>query len=240
MLMDELTVVQAAERLAVVPSRVRALVASGRLSARRVGGVWLVDPEAVDRRADAVPDGAKGRPMASRTAWGAAAMLDGEQAGWLTGGEQTRLAKRLAARSGGRWQAFYRWLESRQTSVVRYRAARDDIAALFGVEGVAVTGAAGARAHGLDLGASSGGELYATPDVSARLVDEFFLVRSSSGNVTVRTSPDGWHLLASHRRANLLVVPRLVVAVDLLGADDSRSRSAGRDLFVQTVPRRGT
>lgn len=92
--MDELTVVEAAHRLALDPSRVRALVAGGFLAGRRVGDRWLVDTATVERWADVVGPGARSRPMSPRVAWAAADLLDGGRADWLTAGERSRLRRR--------------------------------------------------------------------------------------------------------------------------------------------------
>jgi excisionase family DNA binding protein len=49
---------EAARRLNVTPSRVRAMIASKRLKAMRVGIMWLIDPKDLD----AVKDRKVGRP----------------------------------------------------------------------------------------------------------------------------------------------------------------------------------
>jgi excisionase family DNA binding protein len=55
---------EAAKRLGVNTSRVRALIDSGRLKATKVGGAWLIDPKDLD----AVKDRKVGRPRkASKT-----------------------------------------------------------------------------------------------------------------------------------------------------------------------------
>jgi excisionase family DNA binding protein len=53
---------EAAKRLNVTPSRVRAMIASGRLKAIRIGIMWLIDPKDLD----AVKDRKVGRPRKSR------------------------------------------------------------------------------------------------------------------------------------------------------------------------------
>jgi excisionase family DNA binding protein len=49
---------EAAKRLNVTPSRVRAMIARGRLKAMRVGIMWLIDPKDLD----AVKNRKVGRP----------------------------------------------------------------------------------------------------------------------------------------------------------------------------------
>ena len=53
---------EAAKRLGVNASRVRALIDSGRLKAIKVGREWLIDPKDLD----AVKDRKVGRPRKSR------------------------------------------------------------------------------------------------------------------------------------------------------------------------------
>ena len=53
---------EAARRLNVTQSRVRAMIDSGRLKASKVGREWLIDPKDLD----AVKDRKVGRPRKSR------------------------------------------------------------------------------------------------------------------------------------------------------------------------------
>src|SRR5215212_5429849 len=58
---------EAARQLQVVPSRVRALIASGGLRAEKVGGRWLVEWDSVLARERS--QAAAGRPLTTRNAW---------------------------------------------------------------------------------------------------------------------------------------------------------------------------
>jgi len=53
---------EAAKRLNVTPSRVRAMIARGRLKAMRIGIMWLIDPKDLA----AVKDRKVGRPRKAR------------------------------------------------------------------------------------------------------------------------------------------------------------------------------
>ena len=55
-----ITVAQASRLLGVTPSRVRALISSGLISAHKVGKVWMVDEESALQRVQEKPKG--GRP----------------------------------------------------------------------------------------------------------------------------------------------------------------------------------
>ncbi|MHB1032983.1 MAG: helix-turn-helix domain-containing protein, partial [Pirellulaceae bacterium] len=60
-------VAEAAERLRVNPSRVRAMIRSRILDAQKLGDRWFVDPASLDRREAARPS--EGRPYSARNAW---------------------------------------------------------------------------------------------------------------------------------------------------------------------------
>ena len=53
---------EAARRLGVSDTRVRALIESGRLKAVKIGGAWLIDPKDLE----AVKDRKVGRPRKAR------------------------------------------------------------------------------------------------------------------------------------------------------------------------------
>lgn len=62
-----LTVAAAAEALGVTPRRVRALIATGQLDARRHGvRTWAIDPAAIERAAWQRPPRSGGRPSKQR------------------------------------------------------------------------------------------------------------------------------------------------------------------------------
>ena len=60
--MKIISTTEAARRLNVSPSRIRAMIGSGRLKAMKVGKVWLIDP----KNLDAVKDRKVGRPRKVR------------------------------------------------------------------------------------------------------------------------------------------------------------------------------
>ena len=55
---------EAARRLNVTPTRVRAMINSGRLKATKVGVVWMIDPKDLD----VLKDRKVGRPRKARRA----------------------------------------------------------------------------------------------------------------------------------------------------------------------------
>jgi excisionase family DNA binding protein len=60
--MKIISTTEAARRLNVSPSRIRAMIGSGRLKAMKVGKVWLIDPKDLD----GVKDRKVGRPRKVR------------------------------------------------------------------------------------------------------------------------------------------------------------------------------
>jgi excisionase family DNA binding protein len=60
--MKIISTTEAAKRLKVSPSRIRAMIGSGRLKAMKVGKVWLIDPKDLD----SVKDRKVGRPRKVR------------------------------------------------------------------------------------------------------------------------------------------------------------------------------
>lgn len=233
----ELTTREAAERLSVNQSRVRALVASGGLSARRVGDRWLVDADSVDRQAAFTSARATGRSMSQRIGWAAADLADGGEADWLGGNERSRLRQRLSTASSS--EVMQRWLRSRCDSVSRYRVGEGDLAALLATEGVVRTGVSAAEAYRLGLGAAGAGDAYVTADVEQRLMDEFFLISSQTGNLTLRVVTDDWHQRTARQMGGQSVAARLVVGVDLADDTDVRTQSAGRTLIGTVLDEKG-
>lgn len=233
----ELTTREAAERLSVNQSRVRALVASGGLSARRVGDRWLVDADSVDKQAALTSAQATGRSMAQRVAWAAADLVDRGGAVWLRANERSRLRQRLS--STGSAEVAQRWLRNRADRVSRYRIGERDLEALLDAGGVVRTGVSAAEAYRLALGTAGTGDAYVTAAVEQRLVDEFFLITSRTGNLTLRVVTDGWHQTTSRRVGEHTVATRLIVGVDLADDTDIRTQSTGRALLTSVLEEKG-
>lgn len=225
----EVTTREAAERLRVNQSRVRALVAAGTLEARRVGSQWLIDADSVDRQAALTTAKATGRAMAKRVAWATGDLADGGEAAWLTAAERSRLRKRL--REAASTEVLQKWLRSRSSQVTRYRVGEADLDELLRTDGVVATGVSAATDHGLGLGTGGDGDAYVDGDVLDRLVRDYFLIESRSGNLTLRLVEHNLHLLTARETDGLRVTTRLIVGVDLADDRDTRTRSAGRTLL---------
>lgn len=229
----ELTTREAAQRLRVNQSRVRALVAAGTLRSRRVGGQWLVDADSVDRQALFNEAAATSRAMSTRIAWGAGALADGHKAAWLTASERTRLRKRL--RGAPNAETLQRWLSARSSEAVRYKVADSDLEALLNTEGVVRTGVSAADAYALGLGAGGSGDAYVSHRVADRLVRDFYLIEGGSGNLTLRIVDHDFHTTTARRLHGQTVTTRLMVGVDLADDNDTRTRSTGRALLARVL-----
>lgn len=226
---DVLTTQQAAERLGVHPSRVRALIAAGTLTATRAGSQWLVDVDSLDRQADLVAAGATARSFAPRTAWGAAALCDGLP-DKLTTAERRRLRNRLAHVASGGTETcalMRRWLSQRADSVRRYRVSERDITDLLGTPGVMPTGISTAETYDLGLAAGGAADAYVNEDIRRELVKTHFLIDSARGNLTLRVT--------ATETSDTGIAPRLIAGVDLADDTDTRTRAAGCRLISEAL-----
>lgn len=218
---SSVTTLQAAERLGVHPSRVRALIAAGALLARRAGRQWLIDADSLDRHADLVAAGATGRSFAPRIAWAAAALCDGLDDG-LTAADRYRLRSRLvhsADRDVDACALVRRWLSRRANSVDRYRVGERDLAQLLAADGVLATGISAASEYSLGLAAGGSADAYVNDQTRRELVEKFVLIDSARGNLTLRVTD-----AAPFDNA---AAPRLIAGADLADDADARTRAAG-------------
>ena len=238
-----LTTRQVAHRLGVHPSRVRALISAGRLTATRAGDQWLVDADSVDRHADLIGAGATGRPFAPRTAWAAAALCDGLRDG-LTSAERYRLRNRLAhaGDTSAVCETVQRWLSQRAKALHRYRIGARDVAALLAAEGVLPTGISAADGYGVGLASGGAADAYVSAETAHRLIADFYLIDSAQGNLTLRVldtatlSKTEWieHATGS-LNFTLAAAPRLIAGVDLADDADARTRAAGCALISDAL-----
>ncbi|AXO23670.1 DNA-binding protein [Mycobacterium avium] len=239
---EMVTAAQAAERLGVNPSRVRALIAAGALTATRAGRQWLVDVHSIDRQYELTVAGATGRPFAPRIAWAAAALCDSQRDG-LGPNERARLRRRLAGvdiKSSNTCAQVQRWLARRALSVCRYRIGERDITELLGANGVLATGISTVEAYDLGLGTGGFADAYVDERVHRKLVKDFILIDSARGNLTLRTTDSR----LSDGVLESKVAPRLIAGVDLAEDTDARTRAAGCTLVSHALravhaPRRG-
>jgi len=218
--MDVVSVVEAAEYLDLSPRRVRRMLADELLAGRQIGREWAVERRSLEslRR----HRGPVGRPWRAASAWAVLAIADGNGSD-LSPVDRSRARHRLAEqglsglvpRLGARaeMRRFYG-----HPSVLGPLAAEPDVVR---------SGASAAADQGADIVASGFLEAYVPKARIASLINHYALDPDAERpNVILRVVDDAVWPFAPEAE----VAPRPVVAIDLLEADDERSRRAGADL----------
>lgn len=218
--MRDLDVPGAAKQLGVHPSRVRALLQSGELKGRKLGGRWIVDPyDAVTRGRAARVDG---RAFSPARAWGFLALLSGEAAPWLDDSARSRVRARLAE---GPVQLVLPRLRKRAL-VHHLRAPASALEKIRRAPGFIPSGVSAAEEYGAAVAAREQVEGYVGLRELQNLEYRFALesVDPPAANVVLRVAT--FPAALRGRR----IAPAGVVAVDLMDAVDERSRRAGGQL----------
>jgi excisionase family DNA binding protein len=217
---DRIPTSEAASRLGVSPRRLRALIEGGQLNAERIGRQWLVSAADVRRYRELRPRA--GRPLSARRAWALLFMLSGERPDWVEPRDRSDLRHHLSLRSPARLVAAVR----KRARLDRLRAHPGDLPRMRESDLLVLSGASAAGEHDLDLHAPGVVEAYVAAEHLDALGREFPWRPSEGPNVFLHVAGDFWPFDAAAR-----IAPAAAVAVDLLEADDERSRRAGRDLF---------
>jgi excisionase family DNA binding protein len=218
----DLTVSDAAERLGVKPQRVRALIKSGDLKARRIGErTLLIDAESVERRAVSSPRA--GRRLSELDAWGLILLAAGEGASSLDRRSRYRMRQLLDAHGLSGLRARL----SARASLVHLRAHPSELGALRKEAAIVWSGPTAATDLRLGLLASDALDGYvAQPDVEP-LLGRYHLRQSRDPNVILRVvSSLSW--LEGRRYA-----PLSAIALDLFDDADPRSREVGQTLIAR-------
>jgi len=217
--MEVLSVARAADVLEVSPRRVRQLLESGRLPGQQLGRSWVIDRGDIDRlRRNGV-----GRPWSASSAWAVLELAAGREPD-LSAVERSRARKRLADCGVAglvvklRARAERRGVYAHPS--VLDRLAHDDRVVRGGVSA--------ARECRVDVIVQDAAEVYVRASDVVDLVNSYALDENHDRpNVIVRVVDDeAWQFSDGEK-----VAPWPVVAVDLLDADDERSRRAGLELM---------
>lgn len=221
----------AAAELGLSVQRVRQLIHSGSLPARRVSGRWVLDDGDVSRLA-ARHRPAHVRAFARPVAWGAAALMDGVVPAWLSRTQVSRLRRRLddAGRDVGAWRA-----RMRARSLARHamRVGRRQLPSLLLDDLIRTTGASSSNLVTDPLTDDGSAAVWVPDDaVVDTLISRHGLLPSSRGNLVVGIAglPSAEDLGQDGRNAY-----RLVVAVDLLDGTAAREQDAGEALLVAVL-----
>jgi hypothetical protein len=226
------TTSEAADRLGVLPQRVRALAQAGEIAAVRAEGVWLIDADSLARRVlltDLGVTASSSRPWSQYMAWAAMRALDDDDVllSRMDRKARYRLRRRLGVPDAAQLLSAVR----SRARVVRVSVHPSRASQLRDL--VVPSGIAGAGMHGFGLTGDDAADGYLIADA---LVDARDALRA-------RDSDTGAHLLRVVDDERLLegleVAPRLAVAADLLdhavgdGAIDGRVASTVRALLEE-------
>lgn len=208
----------AAARLGVSRSRIRALASSGELPAEKLANRWLLDAGALDRRIASNPSG--GRPFEPRKAWALLFLLSAQDAPWLSVIERSKLRAVVRDR---KFEDFRPRL--RRRAEARYFVggdrARNDLAR---AADFVRSGVSAAEHYSLSLRSSRVFDGYLPRRSGERIIYRNALreVDERDADVVLRLA-DFWPL--DGRK----VAPAAAVAADLLDSLDERTVRAGRD-----------
>jgi excisionase family DNA binding protein len=229
---DLVSVSDAAEALRLDRSRVRALAASGELSARKVGGVWLIDRGSIEqRREHPVP---AGRPLSASNAWRVLLLASGEDID-----EDADAVARWRVRDAldRRGLDGLRGLLRRHAEIDYFWGLTGELRRLRERDDVVLSGTSAAGGHHLDLLSGDRVDVYVSAS-QAPGVERAHALAPAAGaeaNVVLRVVPDdAWPLLAGRRLA-----PLAAVAIALAEDPDPRGARVGREVIERISQRVG-
>lgn len=208
MLMDELS-----ESLGVSRRRAQALAQSGEIRAKRLGSIWVVDPDdVIEYKLRRKP----GRPISPAVAWQILALLSGIEPADLDRMVAYRSRQHLLGASIVDKVRNSRRLIGRH----RWRVLPDDLVPIR--DGGVLSGVPAADARWFDVVAPDGlPKVYVARSRVEELVESLSpLERSTQPNVEVLVPSKGWVL------ESRVTAPAAVVAADLLLDLDPRVRRA--------------
>jgi len=217
-----LTVAQAAERLKVTPTTVRALIASGELPAKRLGHAWMIPADAVDRRWSR--GSRHGRRFVPANAWALLFMAADMPAPWIDRHDRWRLRRYLDT---------HRLIDIRAQLVDRgqprsYRAHPGVMTALRTDPALMLTGPTGASEARLGLVGGAGEvDAYVAAAALAAIVRRHHLHPTREPNVTLRVVPDFGVTWPPAR-----IAPIPAIALDLMDSQEPRAQQVGADLLT--------
>ena len=138
-------VAEAASRLDVHPSRIRAMALAGQLDALKIAGRWLIDEASIEHRLES--DIANGRPFSSKNAWALICIAQGERVDWISSSERSRLRRQLSERGLSDLAPRLRT----RAEVLRLRAHPAALDRIASEDSVVRAGVSAAAEHGLDI-----------------------------------------------------------------------------------------
>lgn len=218
--MDVVNVAEAAAYLEVSPRRVRRMLADGLLAGYQIGREWAIERRALENLKR--HRGPVGRPWSSSSAWAVLAIANGDSSD-LSPVDRSRARRRLAERGLAGLVARL----GARAEMRRFYGHPSVLEPLAAESSVVRSGVSAGADHGVDIVASDFLEAYVSEARIAALINQYGLDPDAERpNVVLRVVDDAvWPF-----SPEMDVAPRSVVAVDLLEADDERSRRAGAAL----------
>ncbi len=216
---EQVTSAEAARQLGVSMRQIERMVASGELArAGTVGRVLLVDAASMHRLRER--GAARGRPWATATVRAALDLLNSGRTERLESAQRSRLRAKLRRMTASELTRATR----RRAEVVRYRASISFLEDLRGrvlLTGGAAVDADRAIASQLGLGTTQRNVVdgYVDRSTATELVERYFLIEDTQGNVTLRITDSG--------AGDGAIADVVTVALDLAESLDARERAAG-------------
>ena len=220
--MSVLGVAEAAAELGVSERRVRQMLGDGQLRGQHVGRAWIIERHALEEVRENRPE--VGRPWHAQKAWAFLLLAEGRDVA-LSAVDRSRVSRRVEAgveqnlgrlRARAQKHSFYA-----HPSVLEQLIRHPDIVR---------SGISAIDEYSIDLIAQQVVEGYIRQSDVGGLIEQVALDESSDRpNVILRVVRDDAWPFDAHQA----VAPKVVVAVDLLDANDERSQRAGRALLAK-------
>ena len=213
-------VADAATELGVTRRRVRQMLTRGTIIGQRVGNTWVMYRSALESLSRQRPTA--GRPWQPQSAWSLLAVASGRDTD-LSPSQRSRVRRRLEAGLGC-WLAQL----SVRATLCSFYAHPSILPLLKDEPDIVLSGISAATHYPIDIVALNHFEGYVPAAVLPALVRRFALNENAARpNVTLRTVADHLWPFDSDEK----VAPLAIVAVDLLEANDGRTRRAGTQLL---------
>jgi len=227
-MIDPVSIPEAAKALALSPSRIQALIAQGRMPASKIGGRWLVERAAVERRRREKAPG--GRPFAPHNAWALLLLASGEEVEGIDPSVRSRLRRSLSLDGPEKLAPRL----ARRAEHRHFDAHPGELAHLLQDPRLVRSGVSAAGALGFDLvsGLEADGYLRANA-LDEFVADHVLRATDHGGNLHLRLVPNkAWRFLGKGP-----IAPAAAVALDLAEDPDPRSAQAGHAALSELWPR---
>lgn len=217
---------EAAKRLGLNESRIRALASRGAIPARKVANRWLLDADALERRA--AGEWPRGRAFEPANAWAVLFLISEEDVPWISEALKKRLLRRIRLRS-----LRDHLPRLRHRAKVHYFQGADLLRGRLGKEPDLVrSGVSASEVYGLNIKAQNVMDGYLPAGKVPELAYRYALrpVDERSADLILRAVNGPWPFDGRS------VAPPAAVAADLVDSIDQRSRRAGEQ-FVARLAR---